>query len=89
MPPIKALLKVLSLNCDESSRLVSDRFERDLNRYENAALSVHMMTCTGCKRMRKQFTMLHTLNQRAYPRKGGVARLPGDARRRIAKALTK
>ncbi len=88
MFPIKSLLKILTLTCDESSRLVSDGFERGLTRTELAALRLHLLSCTGCKRMRRQLDFLHRLHQPSGPGLPTLkTALSPDARRRIEQAL--
>ena len=51
--------KILTLKCDEATRLVSDGFERDLRRLERWALRMHLISCRPCRRMRAQFKLLH------------------------------
>ena len=88
MFPIKSLLKILTLTCDQSSRLVSDGFERGLNKTERAALRLHLLSCTGCKRMRRQLGFLHQLHQPGGPSLPTLkTALPPDARHRIEQAL--
>ena len=88
MFPIKSLLKILTLTCDESSRLVSDGFERELNRTERAALRLHLVSCTGCKRMQKQLRFLHQLHQASGPGLPTIkTALPPDARHRLEQSL--
>ncbi|MFN3166158.1 MAG: zf-HC2 domain-containing protein [Phycisphaeraceae bacterium] len=87
MPPIRKLLTVLSLTCDASSRLLSDRFEHELHRIDNTALRLHLMTCTGCRRTRTHFQTLHELNQHARHAPTPTTRLPIDARQRIARSF--
>ena len=63
--------KILTLKCDESTRLVSDGFERELRPLERWALRMHMISCRPCRRMRAQFNLLHEAGSRlanpAYP----------------------
>jgi putative zinc finger protein len=63
-PPTKTSLlagvwKILTLKCDEATRLVSDGFERDLRPMERWALRMHLISCRPCRRMRAQFNLLH------------------------------
>ena len=57
---------------------------RELESDEQLALSVHMMTCTGCKRMHKQLSVMHNAHSELAPRAENTkARLPEDARQRL------
>ena len=86
---LRKLKMILSLTCDQSTRLVSDGYERDLERHERAALGCHMLTCTGCKRMRRQFSLLHALAKhlRGKASPAGLE-MPEDARQRIRQRLS-
>ena len=88
MYSVQSLLQILTLTCDGSSRLVSDGFERELNKAENAALRVHLFSCRGCKRMRRQFEWLHSVHREttSSDQQAGVSLSP-KARQRIEQKL--
>lgn len=52
---------VLSLSCDESSRLISDGLERPLSRAERLALRCHLMVCHRCRKFRRNLRLLRML----------------------------
>lgn len=81
---------ILTLTCDQSSRLVSDSQERELELHERVALRLHMASCKGCRRMRVQFKQLHKIALRF--RKGKTPQLAGlskGSRERIQKKIEK
>lgn len=47
---IKQLSTILTLNCRDAARLLSDRSERSLKMYERLALRFHLLICKGCRR---------------------------------------
>lgn len=63
MKALRNILKVFSLTCDESTRLVSDGYERDLAGSEKAALRLHLLICGSCRKMRRQFDQLQGMAQ--------------------------
>lgn len=89
MQTLRSILNVLSLSCDESSRLTSDAYERELGRLERYALRVHRLNCRWCRRMSQQFTLLHTLNRRMHrsPGCGCCAAMSAQARQRLLDRL--
>ena len=84
MSVFQKLKMILTLTCDQSSRLVSDGYERELHAHERAALRCHMTTCVGCKRMRRQLNLLHRIAGRWRTRGSDPASsLSDEARKRI------
>lgn len=66
--PRIGLIKVLTLNCDESTRLVSDGLDGELGRIERLALRMHLFTCRPCRRMRAQFLLLKQAASKMRPK---------------------
>jgi Putative zinc-finger len=83
---------ILSLSCDESSRLVSDDLERPLSRAERLALRLHLMVCNRCRKFRRNLRLLRTLLRRRAEQCLADTDLPPvlapDERARILKTLT-
>ena len=50
---------ILTLHCDEASRLTSESFERRLDFHERVAMRFHVVLCRSCRRFRKQLELLH------------------------------
>ncbi|RME65895.1 MAG: zf-HC2 domain-containing protein [Alphaproteobacteria bacterium] len=53
------------LNCEQATRLLSERMDRELARHERLALRLHLLICTGCRHCGRQFTNLR-LTARAF-----------------------
>ena len=52
---------IVSLSCDESSRLISDRLDRTLSRSERIALRCHLVLCRHCRRFGRNMHLLRNL----------------------------
>lgn len=83
---------VLSLSCDESSRLVSDGLERPLSRTERLALRLHLMVCHRCRKFRRNLKLLRTLlrgrTEQCLTDTGAPPTLAPDEKARILRTLT-
>jgi len=86
------LKMVLTLSCDESSRLVSDRLERPLSRPERLAVRMHLMVCARCRRFRRNLNLLRDLLRRRSEECLTDTDMPStladDEKARILKAVT-
>ena len=49
---------ILTLNCRESSRLVSDSLDRKLRWSERWAVRLHVLICWSCRRFKQQLLLL-------------------------------
>lgn len=83
---------VLTLSCDESSRLLSDHLERRLSRPERLALRLHLMICAPCRKFRRNLNLLRDLLRRRSEQCLTDADVPStlapDEKARILKAVT-
>jgi len=61
MSPVRRVLYILTLRCDESARLQSEAMDRRLAVYERAAMGLHLVSCRGCKRYRRFLRVLRAL----------------------------
>jgi predicted anti-sigma-YlaC factor YlaD len=61
MGRLRSIRTILTLTCDDSSRLLSDDLDRSLTRSERAALRIHLLICGSCRRFRRQIRFLHEL----------------------------
>jgi predicted anti-sigma-YlaC factor YlaD len=52
------------LNCQEATRLLSDRLEHPLSRRQRMALVVHTMMCNACRNFGKQAEFLRQVAAR-------------------------
>ena len=55
----KSLVLILTLNCEQSAKLMSDSFDRDLSWSERWALRLHCMVCRRSREMARQLKALH------------------------------
>jgi len=53
-----AIKLLLTLTCDESTRLVSESLDRGLRPAERWAVRLHAVSCRSCRRYRKQLAFL-------------------------------
>jgi hypothetical protein len=84
-----ALLKALSPNCKQASRLQSEAFDRKLPFTQRFGLRIHLLLCTWCRRYGQQ---LRFLRQAAHDHPQELIEpadqsLPSSARERIKEKL--
>jgi hypothetical protein len=58
---LRKVRMILSLSCEEASRLTSDALDRELSRSERWALRLHLLFCHGCRRFKQQLDMIRAL----------------------------
>lgn len=83
---LKSVWFVLTLTCDDSSRLLSDAMDRDLTRFEKLALRMHNLSCKSCKRFTKQLGFLRKSAPSAVIEDQNAG-LPSEAKKRLKKTL--
>ncbi len=65
---LKNIVFVLTLRCDQASRLISLSQDQPLNRVEQTALFFHTLVCRLCRGYRKQLKLMReTLGKLANP----------------------
>lgn len=47
------------INCKEASRLMSQGLDADLRPGQRATLHLHILICTACTRVKRQFDFMH------------------------------
>lgn len=84
---LSAAKLILTLRCEQSTRLVSDSLDRELSFAERWAVRLHYVGCWSCRRFGKQMRQLRdTITQ--YPRKTVEdEKLSDDALQRIKNAI--
>lgn len=92
MSIISAAKLILTLDCDESSHLLSDAMDRRLTPVERLALVLHLMICRNCRRFRRRLRFLAAAVRRlasatAPAAPSAAASLSPEARNRIEGAL--
>lgn len=83
---LRAIKLLLTLRCEESTRLMSDAKHRDLTGVERWAVRLHQVSCSYCRKVAEQ---LRLVDEAARKRAATVSALPTDARSRISAALRK
>jgi hypothetical protein len=63
------LVRAMNLSCREATRLMSQREDRPLSFGENAALTVHLGLCRGCRAVSEQMRFLRRALQRLLEQK--------------------
>ncbi len=89
---LSTIKRILTLTCEQSTRLVSESLDRDLPRGERWAVRLHALCCRSCRRYRRQILFLREAVRRGAPEPdtstpvAGASLTPG-ARERIKRAL--
>ena len=88
MSILRALKLLLTLRCDESSRLVSESLDRKLTFVEWCAVRLHRIGCVSCRRLLRQLELIRSA-ARTAGESGGIGghELPDAARQRIVQAI--
>jgi hypothetical protein len=55
---LKNVVFILTLRCDQASRLISHSQETPLNRAEQLALSFHLLICRVCRKYKRQLKLM-------------------------------
>lgn len=58
---LKNIFRILTLTCDESSQLMSQKQETQLSRTERWALGLHLLICKSCRKYEKQLKKLRAI----------------------------
>ena len=58
---LQNVLVILTMRCDQASRLISHSQERRLNTVERWALSLHLLICNVCRKYKGQLTLMRNL----------------------------
>ena len=58
---LKNIVFILTLRCDQASRLISNSQEAPLNKAERLALSFHLLICRVCRKYKKQLKFMRDI----------------------------
>jgi hypothetical protein len=58
---LKNIVFILTLRCDQASRLISFSQEAPLNKAERLALSFHLLICRVCRKYKKQLKLMRDI----------------------------
>ena len=88
MKLLSAIKLILTLRCEESSRLISESLDRDLSLTERTAIRLHQLGCWSCRRLGRQLRFIRDAARTAGKAElFGSQQLPDAARSRIRDAL--
>ncbi len=88
MARIEDIWRILTLHCDEASRLASEALDRPLSGADRLAMRLHTLVCLSCRRYRRQISDLRRISGRLADRIDPPAPpLTDAARERIRQAL--
>jgi hypothetical protein len=84
-----AVVKILTLNCEDATFLASESLDRPLTIDESIAAGMHSLICPGCRRFTRQVRFLSEAARRFALAKGadGTSDLPAEAREKIRETL--
>lgn len=86
MSVVSGIKRILTLSCDESSRLVSEALDRKLPLAERVAVRAHFLCCKPCRVFAKQIRVLS--DAASDDSASAEAQLSAAARDRMTEALT-
>ncbi len=58
---LRNVVLILTMRCDQASRLISHSQERQLNGAERCALSFHLLICRVCRKYKKQLKFMRKI----------------------------
>lgn len=84
---LSAIKLILTLECEQSTHLVSDALDRKLSFAERWAVRLHAIGCWSCRRFMKQIRVMRDSLGNAPERVAEDAKLSPEAIARIRKAI--
>ena len=84
---LSAAKLMLSLKCDQSTRIVSESLDRELMFVEKWAVRLHYISCWSCRRFGKQIRAIREAVRQHPERATEHQRLSPEAIRRIEEAI--
>lgn len=83
MKTLRSIWRILTLKCDESSKLLSSELDGDLALADRLALRGHLLACSSCRGFHKQMALLKKLAAALRDQ----VRLSPEARERLKDAI--
>ena len=87
MTLLKRFKQILTLSCEESTRLVSESLERRLTRGERVAVKAHAMLCRSCRLFHRHVALIRDAIRRGEPASALSACLSQEQRQRLQQVL--
>lgn len=84
---ISAAKLILTLKCEQSTRLVSDSLDRELSTVERWAIRLHYIGCWSCRRFGKQIRLMRKAFHQHGDKLVQDAKLSTEAVQRIRDAI--
>ena len=78
---------ILTLDCEQSAKLTSDSFDRDLDWSEFLAAKLHRLICSKSRRLDRQLVQLHNAFVEIQQRQGAMLDMPEPVKNRIRERL--
>ncbi len=85
-------LRLLNLNCEAASALISQSLDRDLSRFERYAIRTHLAYCGACRRYKRQVERLHLAMREASEHLDNMMAqitMPANLRQRLKKLTSR
>lgn len=86
---LKKVIRTLSPNCRETSRLQAEQLDRPLSRFQRFGLQIHLLLCRWCRRYGTQLRFLRRVAREPEPRNSHAdnVSLSPEARERLKRAM--
>ena len=85
---LSAIKLILTLHCDQSTRLVSEGLDRHLTFAERWAIRLHRIGCWSCRRFAHQLRFIRQAAQASgHAPPAASHQLPAETRARILEAI--
>jgi predicted anti-sigma-YlaC factor YlaD len=81
----KTIIRVLTLSCSETARLLSASRDHDLPRAERLAMRLHLIICKACRRYERQLALIEEAIRRCQ--EPVATTLTPEARERLKRTL--
>lgn len=86
---LSALKLLLTLKCEQSTRIISQSLDQELSSVERWAVRLHYLSCYSCRRFGVQIHQLKTALRMCPEKTSEDLRLPPEAVQRIEDAIRK
>lgn len=84
---IQSIKLILTLRCEEASRIMSDSMDRDLGFAERWAIRLHVISCRHCVRLRRHLRVIRDAAKKLAEKEFVSKEQLQTSKNRIAKRL--
>lgn len=85
---VSAIRLLLTLRCEQSTRIVSESLDRELSAVERWSVRLHYISCWSCRRFGKQIRQMRDVMTQ-HPGKLRELELSAEAMKRIEQAINR